>query len=67
MTEAYVIGNLLGRLLFSYLLVWFICFLASRFNWRAAFRKTRRWWGILCVIIVFLLGVMSSAAKTGVL
>jgi len=49
MTEAYVIGNLLGRLLFSYLLVWFICFLASRFNWRAAFRKTRRWWGILCV------------------
>lgn len=62
MSEAYLIGNLLGRLVMSYALVWIVLLVASRLDWRLAFRRTRRWWGILIIALVFLAGVFASTA-----
>jgi hypothetical protein len=60
---SYIIGNLLGRLLASYIIVWLAMFTASNFDWRAGFRKAHRWYGIVSVVIVFLLGVAGAASK----
>lgn len=59
----YLIANLLGRLVASYIIVWLVMFTLSKFDWRAGFRKAQRWYGILSVVVVFLLGVAGGAAK----
>ena len=65
--NTYLIGNLLGRLLISYGLVWLVMFLLfSRFNWRTAFSKTHAWYGLLSVTILFGLG-LASALNQGTL
>ncbi len=65
MSEAHLLGNLVGRLLVSYGLVWVVIFLCSKLDWRLAFRRSRRWWGILVVTLVFLVGVFVNAARNG--
>jgi len=61
----YLIGNLLGRLLVSYGLIWLVMFvLFSKFRWRTAFDKTHAWYGLLSVVIPFGLG-LASALNTG--
>ncbi len=56
--SGYLIGNLLGRLVVSYVLVWVVMFLGvSKLNWRTAFTSTHRWYGIVAVVLVFGLGV----------
>lgn len=62
--SAYLLGNLLGRLVMSYFIVWFVLwlFFAKR-QWREAFRKTRRWYGVVAVAVVFLLGVFAVASQ----
>jgi len=59
----YLAGNLFGRLVVSYLVVWIVLFLVARFDWRLAFRRSVRWYGILATLLLFLLGVL--AAKSG--
>lgn len=54
----YLIGNLLGRFLASYILVLGVNLLASRFRPRAALCKTHSLWGGLAVGLVFLLGLL---------
>jgi len=56
----YLLGNLVGRLVLSYSLVWLIVFCAMRFDWRKAFRGSVRWYGILGTLILFGLGVLAS-------
>lgn len=53
----YLFGNLVGRLVLSYVIVWVVLFLVARFDWRKAFRGTTRWYGILAVLVLFLLGI----------
>jgi hypothetical protein len=35
MSLSFVMGNLLGRALLSFALVWIVCLLVSRLDWRA--------------------------------
>ena len=62
--SAYLVGNLVGRLLVSYALVWLVLWLLfSQRRWREAFRKTHRWYGLLTIAAVFLFGVLAAASK----
>lgn len=53
----YLIGNLLGRLLASYLLVWLFNLAIAKGQWKEATRRTRGPLGIVAIAIVFVLGV----------
>lgn len=58
--SSYVLGNLAGRLLISYVIVWTIMLLASRTHWRDSFRRTHRLCGVMSVATVLVLGLISS-------
>lgn len=63
MSISFLLGNLLGRALVSYLLVWLVCWLSCRLNWRVAFRRSVRWYSLLAVAALALLGL--GAAVSG--
>jgi predicted PurR-regulated permease PerM len=65
MPSIYILGNLLGRALISYALVWFICWLASRLNWRMAFKRSGRWVSVLAVVALTLLGIGAAVVRKG--
>jgi len=66
MLTSYVAGNLLGRALLSYLIVWLVCLALARFDWRAAFVRSRRWYSMVAVVIVFLAGLAGTFGKAAV-
>lgn len=57
--SSYLVGNLLGRLLISYVVVWIVMVLVSRIDWRASFRRTHRWYGVMSIATVYALGVVA--------
>ncbi len=59
--DSYVIGNIVGRILMSYTLIFLVLFFASRANFKLAFDKSTRWYGVLSVIILFVLGISVRA------
>lgn len=65
MTVTYLLGNLIGRALVSYALIWLVCWLVSRFAWRAAFRLSARWYSVLGVIMLTLLGFGAALSRSG--
>ena len=60
--NVYIIGNLLGRLFLSYSLVWIGMLVASRIDWRQAFRRTHRWYGAVSVAAMFSIGLAIAMA-----
>lgn len=58
----YLVGNLAGRLLISYVIVWTAMLLASRIDWRNSFRRTHRWYGVMSIATVYALGVFAFVA-----
>ena len=58
--DAYSIGNLVGRVLVSYLLVWLVCWLLSKFNYKKSVKKLHSWQGLLAVLVLFLLPLLSQ-------
>lgn len=65
MTTAYVAGQLVGRLLASYLIVWLVCLGISKGDWRASFRRSRSWGAVLAVIVLFVLGLAQMFSRGG--
>jgi len=65
MTASYILGNLLGRAAISYALVWVVCWLASRFNWRMAFKRSGRWYSLLAVLLLTLFGMGAAITRSG--
>jgi len=65
MAFSYVLGNLLGRAVVSYVLVWIACLLGSRFDWKMAFVRSRRWYSVLAVIAMTLLGLGGALVRGG--
>ena len=65
MPSIYILGNLLGRALISYALVWLVCWLASSLNWRLAFKRSGRWVSVLAVIALTLLGIGAAVVRKG--
>ena len=60
---AYLLGNLLGRFVLSYALVWLVMFLMlSRLNWRDAFRRSHHWSGLIATTTTFLVGLLANGA-----
>lgn len=55
--SAYVVGNLMGRLLISYVVVFVAMLIASKTDWRRAFSRTHRWYGVAGVAAVFSVGL----------
>ena len=64
MLTLYVLGNLLGRLLMAYLLVWLVCLALSRGDWRGALVRSRRWQAVLAVVVLFGLGLAGSVGPS---
>ena len=52
-------GQIIGRIILSYLVVWLIMFFVSRFNYKRAFYHAHRWYGFIILVIVFFLGMSS--------
>jgi hypothetical protein len=64
MMDAYLIGNVLGRLVMSFALVWLVMFLLfSHFNWKTAFGKSLKWYGLLSVSALFILGIVAGISQ----
>jgi hypothetical protein len=62
--DPYLIGNLLGRMMMSFVLVWLVIFLFfSHFKWKAAFSKSVKWYGLLSVAILFTLGTVAGITQ----
>lgn len=59
---AYLIGNTLGRLAFSYAIIWLAMWLGlAKLNWRDAFRRTHHWTGLAATTTIFFLGLAHTA------
>jgi hypothetical protein len=65
MSLVFVLGNLLGRILVSYLLVWIILFLGSRLDWRLAFTRSKRWYNLLLAVLLGVLGLGAAVVRSG--
>lgn len=59
----YLLGNLAGRLVLCYVLVWLVMWLISPRDWRAAFRRMHRWYGFTAVAVLFVVGLAASSAS----
>jgi hypothetical protein len=58
---AYLLGNLLGRLLLSWFVVFVITLLRYRGRLRQALRRSLWPWGWIAVLALFVLGIIGSA------
>ncbi len=65
MNLSYLLGNFVGRALVSFLLVWIVCLLASRFDWRQAFARSARWYSGVAVLAMTMLGMSSALVSAG--
>ncbi len=58
--SAYLLGNLLGRLVISILLVYVAIFVFKKFKFREALHCMRSPWSIMTVLLIFLLGLVGA-------
>jgi hypothetical protein len=65
MNLSFVLGNFLGRAVVSFALVWLVCWAFSRFNWRLALKRSGRWYSVLAVVVVALLGMAVPVVRGG--
>lgn len=65
MSIGFVLGNLVGRAIVSYLLLWLLWFCVSRFDWRRAFVRSRRWYSMVALVALTLAGMGSAVVKAG--
>jgi hypothetical protein len=61
--SAELLGNLTGRLLMSWLIVFLIALLLQRGRWRRALARSVWPWGGLAVLALFGLGLLGSALR----
>ncbi len=60
-------GQIIGRILLSYILVWIIMLIVSRFDFKRAFYHTHRWYGFIVLVVLFALGLSSNFATKGMM
>lgn len=65
MSFSYLLGNLVGRVIISLLLVWLAWLCASRFNPRTAWTRTKRPSSLVVVAVLTLLGLGSALVSAG--
>lgn len=59
--NAYLIGNLVGRLFISIVIVFIILLFMNRFKFKQSLKRMLKPIPIVCTLILFLLGVMGNA------
>ena len=65
--SAVLAGQIVGRLFLSYLVVWGVMLLISRFDTKKAFFYVHRWYGFILLVAVFLLGISSHLVSKGMI
>lgn len=60
---AYMLGNIVGRLAFAYLLVWLIAFCIKKFNYRQSVAALHSVPGLSFVLAVFLIPLLASVGE----
>ena len=65
MSYSYVLGNLVGRCMMSFVLVWIVCLVSARLDWRRAFVLSRRWYALLATVCLALLGLGAALGTAG--
>lgn len=65
MSISYLIGNVIGRTLMSFIIVWIVCLLCSRFNWRLAFVRSRKWYGVVATLALTVGGLGAALVSAG--
>lgn len=60
---SYLIGNIIGRLIGAYLLVFVANFLLTKFKYKLAISKTHSVYGGVSIAVIMGLGLLLSAAK----
>lgn len=59
--SAYILGNLLGRLALSYVLIWLVTWLMlARLSWRETLQRMNHWTALIAVITTFLIGLVTT-------
>ena len=57
----YLLGNIIGRLVLSYAIIWIGIFLGlAKLSWRDAFQRTNHWGGLTAVAAISLLGLFAA-------
>jgi hypothetical protein len=59
----FILGNIVGRLIAAYLLVWCANWLINKFNYKAAIKKTHSKYGYLAISIVFILPILAQGGR----
>lgn len=59
----YLLGNIVGRLIFSYLFVWLVNMFFVKFNYKAAVARTHSRFGLLAIGFVYLIPVLLDSSK----
>ena len=59
---AYIIGNLLGRLIMSAFIVWAVLFLMKRFDYKVATKSLKKPVPMLSIFVLFFLGLLAGAS-----
>lgn len=61
--EPVLLGYIIGRVLLSYLLVWVVCYLFSKFNYKNAAKMLHTKYGLLGVAVVCVAPLISSLGR----
>jgi len=65
MSLSFVLGNLFGRALISYLLVLFACLVSARMQVRPALARSRRWYAVTATLLLTVLGFAAAVVSGG--
>lgn len=59
--SVYLLGNLIGRFVLSYAVIWLIMWLMlAKLRWRDAFTRTNHWSGLVATTTIFLIGLIAG-------
>lgn len=65
MSLSFVLGNLFGRALVSYLLVFLACLVSARMQVRPALARSKRWYALSATLLLTVLGFASAVVNGG--
>jgi len=61
----YGLGVILGRLFACYLIVFVVLFFSSNFKAKLAVEKSLKWYSLLAIAILFVVGISVSTTQSG--
>ena len=64
MSIIYILGNLVGRFIINYIIVWLFCLCLNKFKFRLAFKQSTRWHSWLIILLMTLLGLGASFKRS---